>query len=120
MAEYRRRQGLSEKAKIFILSGKDDHIRRALLDKGWFENPNKASTVFHLKWIYTDCEKDYDALQAGQQLNHFPGNRNLTTKSGLAKIMQGISRYGFTCHDFFPRCYDIGEKTQLSEFTYDY
>ena len=38
MAEYLRRSGLENETKVFILKGHDDHIRRALVARGWHEN----------------------------------------------------------------------------------
>ena len=111
--EYLRRQGLPETTKLFILKGPFEYVRRCLLKRGWVENHNPNSIAYHLKWTYNDTEQDYNTLRSPQAFNHIPKNRELTTKDGLCKNMRH-------CPKFFPRCYDVGDKTQLKDLMADY
>jgi len=118
MNEYLKRKQLSETTKVFV--GGADHIKRALVKKGWVENKNPSSIAFHLKWTISDSDNDYKQLLPGQLFNHFFNNRQLTTKSGLLKNMRNVSEYGVNPQKIFPRCYDLGDSVQLQEFISDY
>jgi hypothetical protein len=71
--------------------------------RGWHENKSTASTSFHLKWVFSDSEPDYKTLKQGQMFNHFPNNREVTTKSGLCNRLRAIDTYGVNVDAFFPR-----------------
>jgi tubulin monoglycylase TTLL3/8 len=95
-------------------------VRRGLKRRGWHENLTQTSTAFHLRWVFSDAESVYKTLKPGQLFNHFPNNRELTTKSGLCKRMRAVDTYGVNVDTFFPRCFDIGEQAQLEEFVQEY
>ena len=120
MHEYVRRQGLAENSKIFIVTGQHDFMRRALKKRNWVENKNFNSQAYHFKWCYNDSEYDYKNLKPGQIFNHFPSNRELTTKSGLAKNLRNVTDFRVRIDKFFPRCYDFGDNLQIKELTIDY
>lgn len=120
MQEYNRRQGLSESTKIFILTGQHDFIRRALKKRNWTENKITNSLAYNLKWCYNDSDYDYKNLRPGQYYNHFPNNRELTTKSGLAKNLRNLTDFRISIDSFFPRCYDLGDSFQVKELINDY
>ena len=120
MNEYSRRQGLAENSKIFIITGQHDFMRRSLKKRGWVENKNSNSQAFHLKWCISDCEYDYKNLKQGQIYNHFLNNRELTTKSGIAKNLRNITDCKINVDKFFPRCYDLGDNLQIKELIIDY
>lgn len=118
--EFNRRRQRPSETRVFILNSQDDHIRRALLSRGWAENSNTNSSAFSLKWTYTDSDADYKELRPGQLFNHFFNNRSLTTKSGLCKALRRVCTYGVNTDSFFPRCYDLGDLIQMEEFRQDY
>ena len=120
MQEYLRRQGLSDTAKIFIINGPYEFLRKVLLSKGWVENTHSSSQAYDLKWTYTDTDQDYKFLRPGQYYNHFPGNRELTTKSGLLKNLRSVVEFGCNIDEFYPRSYDLGDNVQIQEFQQDY
>jgi hypothetical protein len=120
MTEYLKRLGLPEDTKVFALSSQDKHIRQALKARGWAENCTSGSKAFHLKWVNTDSELDYKALLPGQRFNHFPNNRELTTKSGLCQHLSSVSSVNISVDRFFPRCYDLGNSKQVKAFIKDY
>lgn len=118
ITEYLKRQNLPNDTKLFILNSQDDFVRKVLIEMGWVENKVSSSQCFHLKWTVSDTEGDYRNLKAGQLMNHFQGNREMTSKSGLIKNLRQYS-LGNT-DTFFPRAYDLGDSIQLSEFQNDY
>ena len=120
MQEYLRRQGLSDSAKVFIINGPYEFLRKVLLAKGWVENTHPSSQAYDLKWTYTDTDQDYKFLKSGQFYNHFPGNRELTTKSGLLKNLRAVVEFGSNIDEFYPRSYDLGDNVQIQEFQQDY
>lgn len=120
MQEYLRRSGLNENTKIFIIQGPYDFFRKVLISKGWCENTHSTSQAFDLKWAFNDNESDYKLLKPGQFYNHFPGNRELTTKSGLLKNLRNVTDYELNTDTFYPRSYDLGDTTQVQEFQKDY
>lgn len=120
MAEYLKRLGLPEDTKVFAFSGQDEHIRQTLKERGWVENRTAGSNAFHLKWVYTDNESDYKTLLPGQKFNHFPNNREITTKSGLCQNLNSVSSVDIRVETFFPRCFDLGEAKQVKAFIKDY
>jgi hypothetical protein len=109
MWEYLRRTGIAEGRRVLIFSGNDGYIKRAFLNAGWAENANLQSAAFHLKWVTTDTDADYRMLKPGQRFNHFQGNRDLTTKSGLVGKFRNVTEYGANTESFFPRSYDMGD-----------
>lgn len=120
MEEYIKKVGLAEKTKVFCCNTQDEHIRRALLNLGWFENKNNNSFFFDLKWVYMDNEQDYKFLIDGQFYNHFQNNKEITTKIGLSNNLKAFCEYGVNFDCFYPRCYDLGNDKELYEFVADF
>ena len=120
MEEYIKKVGLSENTKVFCCNTQDEHMRRALLNFGWYENKNINSFFFDLKWVYMDNENDYKFLIDGQFYNHFQNNKELTTKIGLTNNLKDFCEYGIYFDQFYPRCYDLGNNKDMIEFTADY
>ena len=54
MKAYSARMGLPEDTKLFIINSRDNHIKEALVRRGWVESTDRKSVLFHLKWTYKD------------------------------------------------------------------
>lgn len=54
-----------------------------MLKLGWVETTNPS--MFHIRFDITDKEGNQNKLRNSQWYNHFPNNRELTTKAGLCK-----------------------------------
>lgn len=53
---FRKRYKLTPEIKIFIVVGGYGSLKKALLDRGWFENPDRYSPVFDLKFAIKQSE----------------------------------------------------------------
>lgn len=47
---FRKKYKIGPDVKIFIVVGGYSTLRKALLERGWFENPDRYSPVFDLKF----------------------------------------------------------------------
>lgn len=120
---YRKRHCLSKKTKIFICKGYGS-FKRALFERGWHENTDFNSPVFHLKFvvkrdhIFSRSFKpnicSYDGvggeLQDFQIVNHFSNNNLLTSKVGLCASLKNLVLWTNESMDnFFPKCFTISK-----------
>jgi hypothetical protein len=59
MEEYLHRMCYTKDKKIFCLSGPDNHIKAALLERGnWIENITSNIQFWHFKWALSDTDAD--------------------------------------------------------------
>jgi hypothetical protein len=110
----------------------DMNLRKAVRKLGWIEtqNPeqlqlhNKGSQLaghqlghpslanhFHVRFNLADLEGTATDVKQNQLYNHFPQNRELTTKGGLCKnLWHNCTQEGeMQVSTFFPRCYDLSD-----------
>ena len=94
-------------------------LRKALKERGWFENPDKHSPVFDLKFaIRNDNPQD---LKDFQITNHFQKNNVITTKVGLSYSLKSLIWWNTVdVNTFFPRCYDLTDGNELEDFKQEY
>lgn len=61
-------------------------------------------------------------MKAQQWYNHFPNNRELTTKAGLCKNLWSfcLLDYELQVQNFFPRCYDLSDQKNIEQFIIDF
>jgi tubulin monoglycylase TTLL3/8 len=59
MATWRKKNRVDDSTKVFIIKGGYGDVKKALKKRGWFENKDKDSTCFDLKW--TLKSKDIDS-----------------------------------------------------------
>ena len=55
-----------------------------------------------------------------QMANHYYRNGQITRKSGLSKNIKNLYYLGADPMNFFPRCYDLSDKTELEDFKQDF
>ena len=62
-------------------------MKRCMQKLGWnLSIPGGPPTaIFHMKYDIADKEGTINKMQNKQWYNHFPNNRELTTKAGLCK-----------------------------------
>ena len=49
-ADWKRKNAVPPKAQVFAMTGWYPCVKQALLDRGWFYNPDATSPYFDLKW----------------------------------------------------------------------
>ncbi|KAL4450795.1 hypothetical protein ABPG74_011637 [Tetrahymena malaccensis] len=117
MHEYLKRIGCTDKnKKVFCINSQDQFVQEVLIELGWIENKLFKSDLFHLKWIYTDINKDYENLKEGQFYNHFQNNQELTNKG---RLLRNIRLYLVSqphLQKYFPIQYDVTYKQQKENF----
>eukprot|EP00347_Sterkiella_histriomuscorum_P013320 403365167 len=98
----------------------EPYLKRNMQKLGWLETTNP--TQFHIRFDITDKEGSQNKLRNSQWYNHFPNNRELTTKAGLCKNLwqQCPYDYELKVEEFFPRCYDLSDQKQVDLFVLDF
>lgn len=115
-------------AIIFQSHGRDTYFKRACLRKKesegtWVENTTSGSNIFTVKWHYHDSSAsivDYNRLKPHQLFNHFRETRELTTKQGITKNLNSITKPGVDVSQFFPRSYDLSDKREIDLWIADF
>lgn len=92
-------------------------MRRALLDRGWVENPDYFSPCFDFKWTCKVQDVDYENLLDFQVVNHFDNNQVFTSKYGLSRNLRTlIHSDNVDSYKYFPRCYDLADLQEFEDF----
>lgn len=66
---FRKKFKLTPDIKIFVVVGGYGTLRKALVERGWFENPDRNSPVYDLKFSIR-CDNASE-IQDFQVTNHF-------------------------------------------------
>ena len=112
---FRKKHGITPDIKIFIIRGGYGTLRKALVERGWFENPDKESPVFDFKFaIKSDNPAE---LKDFQITNHFMKNNVITTKIGLCHSLKHLIWWNNVEVDtFFPKCFDLTDGAEQEDF----
>ena len=120
-ARWRRAQGIDEDTKVFIITGFYPSLREALLERGWFENPDRHSRFFNLKWTIASKHINHSEIEDHQIVNHFSRASSIVTKIGLMKNIRNLKHFANVNIDrFFPRCYDLNDIGDKEDFKDDF
>lgn len=116
IAEWRRRNGCEPDRQVFICNGGYPDFKDALLKRGWFQNMDKDSRHFDLKWGMAG-DIDHNRLKPNQIVNHFDRCRDLTTKIGLSlNLRNSIWHSGVDQEEYYPRAYDLSDPGERADF----
>lgn len=97
--------------------GNYSSIRKALHERGWIENKDKASGHFDLLWTLKQRDIEFDSLKEGQIVNHFRYNGVITTKVGLCRNLWKVIYFNNVDVDsFFPKCYALKDDGEWDDF----
>jgi tubulin monoglycylase TTLL3/8 len=87
------------------------------LERGWFENPDRNSPVFDLKFAIKQSDVCASDLQDFQIVNHFLKNNLVTTKVGLCHSLKNLIWWNNVEVDtFFPKCFDLTDGEETEDF----
>ncbi|KAL4510195.1 hypothetical protein ABPG72_010388 [Tetrahymena utriculariae] len=117
MAEWKKKQRIPSDSKIFIIMGGYKDFKKALLKRGWIQNPQTNSPCFDLKWTLLGKDIDYDNILPNQIVNHFENNSKICSKIGLLNSLKNL--YWFDNADlntFFPQCFDMNDPDEFNDF----
>lgn len=97
-------------------------VKEALLERGWFFNPDRESPYFDLKWTLRSADiGGRGDLHDWQLTNHFLKNTHITTKLGLLRSMYASKWHcDVSMHTDFPRAYDLNTPADCQEFVDDF
>ncbi len=120
-ALFRKRNKLAADTKIFIVVGGYGTLKKALRERGWFENPERSSTIFDLKFAIKASECLTPELKDHQMINHFAKNNVITTKTGLTASLKSLKWWSTVDVDsFYPKCFDLTDMADLEELKIDF
>lgn len=109
----------TEDKLVCLINTQEPHLKRAVERRGdfWAELKTRhlGTSLFDVKFEFQDQQSDYAGLKPCQMFNHFQGNTELTTKSGLAKNLYLNSNPQMKTDSWFPRCYDLSQASQTEE-----
>ena len=74
---------------ICLIGTNEPHLRRAIERRSdhWVEFKGKMQGIFDIRFEFQDQQSDYSNLKSSQMFNHFQGNMEITSKSGLCKSL---------------------------------
>ena len=120
-SDWKRKNAVPPDAKVFAMTGWYPCVKQALLDRGWYLNPDPSSSYFDLKWSLRSCDVSQETLQPWQLTNHFLKNIAITTKIGLLRSLQGLKWLAdVEPNDIIPRGYDLCNPVEMLSFIDDF
>lgn len=121
LEQWKKKHRLDPNTKVFVVLGGYGALKRALLERGWVENPDRYSPCFDLKWTLKAKDINRDALLDFQIVNHFEKNTTITTKAGLCKSLRNLVWHANVDYEtFYPKCYDMSDPNDLEDFIEDF
>jgi hypothetical protein len=92
-------------------------IARALKRRGWEQSRTLDSPFFDFRFVLKGRDVAYNTILPHQIANHFQGNTEITTKTGLAHNVRAVQWLASVSQDFFfPRCYDMRDPEEYEAF----
>mmetsp|Transcript_5079 Transcript_5079/g.7763 ORF Transcript_5079/g.7763 Transcript_5079/m.7763 type:complete len:1548 (-) Transcript_5079:76-4719(-) len=120
-ADWKKKNAVPSDAKVFCMTGWYPCVKSALLQRGWYFNPDHTSPYCDLKWTLRSSDVTAETLQPWQLTNHFMKNIALTTKIGLLKSLQQLVWIAdATANDIIPRGYDLTNAIEIQEYIDDF
>jgi tubulin monoglycylase TTLL3/8 len=114
---WRKKMRLDPSTKVFIILGGYHDLKKALLRRGWVQNPDNNSSCYDLKWTLKAKDIDHNKLQDFQIVNHFEKNTSITTKVGLCRNLRNLIWFNNVDIDtFYPTCFDMGDTNDFDDF----
>lgn len=120
LSDWKRLNCCPQSTSVFICAGGYPDFTKAMLARGWFQNEDKDSRFFDMKWAPA-AAMDHDNLLPGQVVNHFHGSREITTKVGLTLNLRNcLPMCGADPESFYPRAYDLYDPLERADFALNF
>ena len=114
---WKKKNGVGFNQKVFIVKGGYADLRKALIDRGWYENDDVWSPHYDFKWTTKICDINYHDLKFHQSVNNFNNNHHLTSKYGITRRLRTLALgHNVDADRFYPRCYDLGDQVDFENF----
>ena len=119
--DWKRKNSVPPESLVFVMTGWYPCVKQALLDRGWYFNPDPTSPHADLKWTLRSMDVAQDTLLPWQLTNHFLKNVAITTKVGLLKSLRSLVWLAdVTSNDILPRGYDLNNPQETQAFIDDF
>ena len=119
--DWKKKNSVPPGGRVFCMTGWYPCVKTALLERGWYYNPDPNSPYFDLKWTLRSSDIGVESLQSHQLTNHFMKNIALTTKVGLLKSLQQLVWMAdVSPDDIIPRGYDLTNVQEIQEYIDDF
>lgn len=120
-ADWKRKNAVPPEGQVFTMTGWYPCVKQALLDRGWYFNPESSSPYCDMKWTLRSSDVSQETLQPWQLTNHFLKNVAITTKVGLLKSLRQLVWIADTHpREIIPRGYDLSNPQETQEFIDDF
>ena len=121
MKEWKKKNKVDADTRVFIVKGGYGDVKKALRDRGWFENKDKESPCFDFHWTLKTKDIIHGELSPHQLVNHFSSATSITTKDGLTHSLKNLIWFNSVDIDtFYPRCYDLTITEELDDFIQEF
>eukprot|EP00752_Nemacystus_decipiens_P007052 g6322.t2 len=119
--DWKRKHKVSSDTKVFVMTGWYPCVKKALIQRGWTQNPDRDSPFFDLKWTLHSQDIRTTDIEPWQLCNHFFKNVAITTKAGLLANLRNLKWFAdCDCGEILPRGYDLSVETDVLAFLDDY
>ena len=108
------------KVKKFVCTGGYKDICNALKKRGWIQIKETKVDEANYIWTLKTIEVNFQKLKSFQLANHYQKAYALTRKSGLCKNIRNLFFKNINPDNFYPRCYDLSNKSDFNDFIYDF
>merc|ERR1719353_2512948 len=117
LEEWKRLQKLENHQRVFTVIGGYPDLRRTLLARGWVANDVPESPYFDLKWTLKAEDIRQTELKSHQIVNHFVGNREITTKVGLTtNLKESFWRCDVHSEEYYPQAFCVSDTGERDDF----
>ncbi|CAJ1429735.1 unnamed protein product [Effrenium voratum] len=120
LSDWKRLHCCPQSSSVFICAGGYPDFTKAMLARGWFQNEDKDSRFFDVKWAPASAI-NHENLLPSQVVNHFHGNREITTKVGLTLNLRNcLPMCGADPESFYPRAFDLYDPLERADFALNF
>ena len=106
--------------KKFVVLGGYPDIVEAILKRGWIQSKNPEDKSYDFLYTLKSADIPYTELKNYQLVNHYWKANQMTRKSNLLKNLRNLYFKNICIDKFFPRAYELSDKSDLEDFIEDF